>query len=101
MKNRIGRLEYNLEEPYAKNAFKRACSADDVYIALHDIAQQIFRPARKHGYQDQEIQSKLENCGTYPDGEFEGSHGHDLVRLLEKSFYRILEERDVNLDDLE
>lgn len=89
-------LEFDLNDPHDKLAHKRATSSTDAYIALHEIANTIFRPARKYGY-DPLVQSILDSCGEI-GGD---SRGAILVAQLEKMFYTILEDHDVNLDDLE
>jgi len=79
-------LEFNLDEPEDKRKFDIANKAEDMQIALWDIAQEIFRPARKHGYPDAEIQDLLTKCG---------GAGEDLIGKLEDKFYAILNEREV------
>jgi hypothetical protein len=64
-----------------------ALSAGDMHLALWDIAQEVFRPARKHGYPQREIQEALDKC----------NEGEELVHLLEKRFYEILEEHGIKL----
>jgi len=102
MKNEIGKLEYNLEEPHSKKAFRRASSADDAYIALHQIANEVFRPARKHGYADEEIAEMISKSGTFKDKNgWDVNTSTEVIGLLEQMFYKILEEHQVDLDDLE
>lgn len=67
--------------------WKQAAHAQAAYAALWEIAQEVFRPARKHGYMDQRIQAALE-----------AGDGPMLVGLLEEKFYDILREHDVVLD---
>ena len=43
-------LTFNLDDPEDKANFKKAANANEAYLALWSIAQEIFRPARKHGY---------------------------------------------------
>jgi len=63
--------------------------ARDMKIALWDIAQEIFRPARKHGYSNSKVQDLLDKCGD---------DGYELVSELEDMFYEIL--RDRGLGDI-
>lgn len=58
----------------------------DLARTIYDIRQEVFRPARKHGYPDPRISSLLETLG-------EG--GYELIELLEDKFNRVLEDRDV------
>lgn len=74
--------------------------------ALHQVGQDLFRPARKHGYPDREISElieKLDKLARIDAGVAEGdytssveySDATDLIGLLESLFYRILDENDV------
>lgn len=86
-------LEFNLEDSgEERDAFTRACRADDAYRALWEISQNVFRPARKHGYRDEGMQDLLAKCGVNGEGE-------ELVGALEKMFYEILNESGVSLDE--
>lgn len=75
--------------PEEKEEFTLATTAGEMHSALWDIAQEVFRPARKHGYPQREIQEALGKCN---EGE-----GEELVSLLEKRFYEILEEHGIKL----
>ncbi len=75
-------LEYNLPED--QEDFTRATKALDMELALWDIANEVFRPARKHGYADQELNALAEN-------------NTELIGLLEQKFYAILEEKGISL----
>lgn len=86
-----GILEFNLEEPFEENAFKRATKATDAYLALFDIANNLFRPYRKHGYADQQMQK------LFDDNEAM----YDLMEKLEEMFYEIMERYNVSLDELD
>jgi hypothetical protein len=84
-------LEFNL--PADQSAFNLCHTSGLMYSALWRTAQEVFRPARKHGYEDRainEILTKLEPHG-----------GHELVFLLEQKFYEILNDNSINLDELE
>lgn len=65
----------------------RALKADEFVFALEEISNEVFRPARKHGYQDEEIRGLMDAIGP---------EANELVSLLEKKFYDILESRDLN-----
>ena len=83
-----GTLKFNLNEEEAD--FKRAVKATDAYICLWDIANEIFRPHRKHGYPD----NRIPPVDEWTDREYK------IVEVLEEKFYEILESHGVNLDDL-
>lgn len=68
--------------------YRHAVKGYAYYMALTDIAEDIFRPARKHGYPDKSIQDLLDELGD---------KGYDLIDILEQQFYEILSEQGVNL----
>lgn len=75
-------LEYNL--PEEDEEFQRALKAIDMHLALWDIANDVFRPARKYGYDDEELNNLAKG-------------NEQLIGLLEQKFYAILEERGISL----
>lgn len=81
-------LKFDLTDSDQVSAFHRAVNASAAYAALWEISQEIFRPARKHGYSDPQINAMLGHCGD---------HGEGLVSELEKKFYEILTERNIDL----
>jgi hypothetical protein len=96
-------LRFNLDDFSEEKAFKRAVKSTDAYLVLHSIANEIFRPARKHGYSGNEFLNKLiENSPDVVDEDgVESNLATSVVGSLESMFYEILERYDVNLDDLE
>ncbi len=84
------KLEFDLNEPHEKNEAKRAVHATEAYTALRDIADYIFRPARKHGYPDQDLQKLVETTDSFA-----------VIDILEDKFYEILRDNNIDLDDLD
>lgn len=78
-------LEFNL--PEENEEFKLALKGVSMSIALSEIANDIFRPARKHGYNDKELNDLIEKN---PDAE-------EIIGMLEKKFYEILEENEITI----
>ncbi len=78
-------LEFNL--PEEKEEFELMQKANVMSYALERISNEIFRPAREHGYSDDEIQKLIE----------ESEKARLLVDLLEQKFYSILEEFNINV----
>ncbi len=72
-------------------AARRLLMADKAYRALFEIGQEVFRPARKHGYSEPKIHEALEACRE--------GNGEELVGKLEDKFYEILREHNIDLDD--
>lgn len=95
-----GILEYDLNDFDEKLAHKRACNADSAYIALHEIANLIFRPNRKHGY-SKEIEELFEKCEEIKtDDGYDTNAGTEIIDKLESMFYSILQDNGIDLDDL-
>jgi hypothetical protein len=59
-----------------------------MHIALRDILDQIFRPARKHGYS---YHADYMNIEKWSD------ETHKVVEQLEQRFHEILNENDVEI----
>ena len=98
-----GTLTFNL--PEERDEFETAVNADNYRLALFEISQKVFRPARKHGYPVgliQELLDKADSC-TVPvmDGGncklYDAPAGTELVSQLEKLFYQILQEVGVEI----
>lgn len=88
-------LHFNL--PEEREEFETAVKAGDYKLALWEISQEIFRPARKHGYADQKIQKLLLDIDHNADISSEYGKGTELISLLEERFYEILRERGIEL----
>lgn len=82
------KLEFDLEDVEDERSLKRALKANDYELALYEMQQKVFRPARKHGYGDASIQKILD----------ENPACAELVEKLEQLFYDILEDYEINLD---
>lgn len=88
-------LEFNL--PEEQEEFETTVKASDYKLALWDIAQEVFRPARKHGYADVKIQKLIDTIDACVSTVMENGQGTDLIGLLEEKFYEILRERGIEL----
>jgi hypothetical protein len=78
-------LKFNL--PEEQEEFTAAIEGANYIACLRDISNQVFRPARKHGYTDGRIEAILR------DNEI----GYELIELLEEKFTDILAENYVHL----
>ena len=74
--------------PEEQEEFDVACRASGAFAALADVREHIFRPARKHGYSDSEIELLLEKLDD---------DGINLIDLLERKFNAILFDRGIDL----
>lgn len=71
--------------PEEREEFDTAVRAGAMATAIWETGQEVFRPARKHGYSDPTIAALLEKCGDF---------GTELVSALEQKFYEILRENN-------
>lgn len=109
-------LEFDLNDSDAQRDFAMMVSSKRVYKTLYRIRQEIFRPARKHGYSDKKISLLLENSGGHDSFEIDKNtkfvtkdemdkdndkyygNGEALIGLLEEKYSEILEEESVDED---
>jgi len=85
-------LHFDRADRADNKMFLRAITADDVYAALYEISQNVFRPARKHGYNDHVITALLAKS---PD------EASELIGELERLFFTILADNNVHLEHYE
>ena len=77
---------YTLPEEYAE--MKLALRASEYQQALYKVSQEIFRPARKHGYDNTKLQTLMnDNPASF-----------EIVGMLEDMFYEIVKEEGIDLD---
>lgn len=96
-------LSFNL--PEERDEFETAVNAGKYRSALFEIAQRVFRPARKHGYPDAKVQNLLNKAdettvAIMDDGNcklYDGYVGTELISQLEKLFYEILQEEGIEV----
>lgn len=79
-----------VEEFEDEHAARRLVNADNAYTALADIRDQIFRPARKHGYANGARQDLFNDLGE---------KAYDLASSLEDLFVEILQNNGIDLED--
>jgi hypothetical protein len=100
-------LEYNLPED--KEDLDCALNGAKYKHALWEVGQQVFRPARKHGYADRRIQELVERLDElvdahvlsdtqWPRDEYGPLNATDLISLLEKLFYQTIDSQGVVVD---
>jgi hypothetical protein len=77
------KLIFNL--PEEKSEFELAQKGVDFAEALSEIKNEVFRPARKHGYPSSDIQRLLEELDNSSEGK-----ATELIGLLEERFYQII-----------
>lgn len=102
-------LTFNL--PEEKEQFDMCLKGGDSHSALFEISNEVFRPARKHGYPDHDIHFLLESLNklvedlhakgelpkTWPTDQYGPQNATDLIGLLESKFYNILQSQDVSI----
>ncbi len=90
MSTEQGILKFDLTDSEARASFKKATKANDAWLAFWSMSQEIFRPARKHGYSGvlYEINEMVEQSPAVAEA----------IGMLEKRFFQILEEYAIELD---
>jgi hypothetical protein len=78
--------------PEENEEFNMAVKAGSYHGALWDVSQNVFRPYRKHGYPDMDMQALFEEIDVATDGK-----GSDFMEKLEALFWAQLNDHDVNL----
>jgi hypothetical protein len=90
-------LKFDTNDPDQKEEFRLVMQARQQLFALEEIADEIFRPARKHGYKDKHIEHLLKLSGNIePEGYGVGT---ELISALETKFYEILRNRGVSVHE--
>lgn len=82
-------MHFNLPED--EDLFKDATNATAMKLALWDISEKIFRPARKHGYPGNQMSKFLD-----ADGQLKPEFV-EVIGILEDLFYGIIDKHEVNL----
>jgi len=79
-------VTYTLPEEDAE--MKLALKASEYQQVLYKISQEIFRPARKHGYDNAKLQALMNDNPA----------SCEIVGMLEDMFYEIVKEEGVELE---
>lgn len=89
MKKAELKITFDFEDNADRAQLQRTVNATAAYVALQEIGEQIFRPARKHGYMDKRIDDLLTELGD---------KGLELLELLERDYREILSDNSIDLD---
>lgn len=73
--------------PEDKEELHHAQRGRDYYLALIEVLQECFAPARKDGYKDQNINRLLEDM----------REGEQLIQLLEHKFWDIMTRHGIEI----
>lgn len=79
-------ITYTLPEEDAE--MKLAINAASYREALYKVSQEIFRPARRHGYNNAKLQALMNDNPA----------SHEIVGMLEDMFYEIVKEEGIELE---
>jgi len=99
-------LEFTLPED--QHEFQQTLKAPFMESALWSIAQEVFRPARKHGYPNDTLQNLILKINqlvqehgskdpTWPKDDYGPLDATDMIASLEKMFYEILNSEGISL----
>lgn len=94
--------------PEEQEEFDRTQQAGKMHSALFEISNEIFRPARKHGYNDERLHALIfhldqaaatlgANNEAWPKDEYGPLGATDLIQILEEKCYSILRENGVDI----
>jgi hypothetical protein len=72
--------------PEDSEEFRLADNGAEAHFALSDILNEIFRPVRKHGYADEDLNKLLEDEKV-----------REAISLLEDKFHGILNDRNIKI----
>ena len=94
------KLEFDCDETHDMNAFKRAVSATDAFLALHEIDSELRKITKYSSGID------IGNKMALPEGahiitEKESELLHELADSIREMYYRVLESNGINMDILE
>lgn len=79
-------LEFDLNDPDDRQSHLEAIRAKATLSFLWEVEQQIFRPARKHGYPDGPIGRRLNELLNTNDAT------HEIIGLLEDYYWELKRE---------
>ncbi len=90
-------VEFHIKDPYDLEEYNNFMRGQQLRDVIDDITNEIWRPARKHGYSDPAIQKLLdyahEKDYTIEHPEYgKVSILEELISLLEDKYNEILEE---------
>jgi hypothetical protein len=92
---RESKLELNISlPPGEEEMLQHHLSGPKYHHAFYEIQQEIFRPARKHGYNDRDLNMLLEMAGKDEEGY---SIGESIIGKLEEMFLEYLSEKDISI----
>ena len=87
-------ITFMSDEPEDIETIAQMLSVHRVYNALSEIRDEVFRPARKHGYPDSDLSALLGEA--VPEAEVDARH--EIIGLLERKFFEILNRHGVLTD---
>jgi hypothetical protein len=88
-------LEFDSDNEDDMERYKDMMNATKYKCVIDSASNEIFRPARKHGYSDETIRNLIANSGENEDGY---NNGVELIGQLEEMWYNLF--REYNLEDL-
>ena len=81
-------LSFNDQSEDDREKLKTMLQATNMSIALFNMSNELFRPARKHGYRDNPRLNEL----------LENEQVAEAIELLEKLYHEILNESGATVD---
>ena len=92
--NKIKRLlkEFKNIDEYERHEILCMLKATSLANVLYEIQNDVFRPARKHGYPDKEIEQLIDMCGEDKEGN---NIGCLLIEKLEELYLQKLRDKEL------
>jgi len=82
-------LKFDLSDPDDLEEFALVNKARKMQVALYEIAEEVFRPARKHGYP---------NAKPFMHIDDWSEETQKVVSELSDMFYAVLEQNNITLE---
>lgn len=93
--SKMATITFDLSDFDAKYDFKEMLQASDMKLALWKIADEVFKPHRRHGYPENP------NINEYLNSDVEAINecSRTIIGELESKFYEILKDLKISLED--
>lgn len=83
-------LEFNLNDEEDLRKYKLSLNAENLSLFIWELEQHLFRPARKHGYSEQDNCSQKLNrlLASFPEVQ-------ETINALEEYYYKLKQDNNI------
>jgi len=85
-------LEFDSNNEDDMERYETMMKASKYQAVIESVRNEIFRPARKHGYPDSNINKLIEDCGVTHE---QYGRGEEIISKLEEIWGEILERYEI------